>query len=169
MAQRRSSASAVGRFLSFVVDFSRFSAKGTRRVSLALPQTNKWASNFRGRRRGAASNGSPFRFCGRLRGMLPELTQLLEWFSSGSPRLVAVALLFGLMWSLKNAPYVKGLLTTPRRKQAANALIAMAPAVALIALGDKSNPDDVFSTAILIALSAHGTNTLRRDKSEAPK
>ena len=97
---------------------------------------------------------------------MPELTQLIEWFMSGEGRLIAAALLFVAMWAVKHAPVVRDYINTPRRKQAANTLMAMTPAVWLMVQGVP--PLEVVSTAITIALSAKGINTLRPSKSKAP-
>lgn len=96
---------------------------------------------------------------------MPSLTQLLQWTMSGQGRLVAAAVLFGAMWAVKSLPFIKKHLSTPRRKQAANALMAMAPAAWLIVEG--AAPVEVLSTALTIALSANGLNTYRPSKSKA--
>lgn len=96
---------------------------------------------------------------------MPEVTQLIQWFTSGEGRLIAAALLFVAMWAVKRAPIVRDYINTPRRKQAANTLMAMAPAAWLMVEG--APPVEVISTALTIALSAKGINTLRPSKSKA--
>lgn len=93
---------------------------------------------------------------------MPTIDQLLEWFSSGEGRLILAALLFLLMWAVKNVPYVKGLLTTPRRKQAASVLLAMPPAVWLLVQG--APPIEIVSSALMIVFAANGLNTYRPSK-----
>ena len=98
---------------------------------------------------------------------MPDVTQLLQWAMSGEGRLIAAAALFVSMWAVKNAPIVRDFINTPRRKQAANTLMALAPAAWLLVQG--APPVEVVSTAITIALSAKGINTLRPSKSKAKK
>ena len=100
---------------------------------------------------------------------MPDVTQLLNWFMSGEGRLVGAAALFVTMWAVKSLPIVKDHLNTPRRKQAANTLLAMGPAAWLMVEG--APPMEVLSVAITTALSAKGINTLRPSKSQsgAPK
>jgi hypothetical protein len=96
---------------------------------------------------------------------MPTLDQLLAWVQSGEGRLILAALLFLLMWAVKNVPYVKGLLTTPRRKQAASMLLALPPAVWLLVEGAPAV--EVVSSALMIVLSANGLNTYRPSKVKA--
>jgi hypothetical protein len=96
-----------------------------------------------------------------------DITQLLNWFMSGEGRLVAAALLFTLMWAVKSLSALEPYLNTPRSKQAVNLLLAMTPAVWLMVEG--ASPVEVSATAIGIALSAHGINTLRPSKSKVAK
>lgn len=98
---------------------------------------------------------------------MPDLNTMLQWFQSGEGRLVAAALLFVLMWAVKNVPYVKGLLNTPRRKQAATVLLSLPPAVWLMVEG--APPVEVISTALGIALASNGLNTYRPTKSKPPE
>lgn len=98
---------------------------------------------------------------------MPDLSQLLQWTQSGEGRLIAAAVLFLAMWAVKRAPMVRDYINTPRRKQAANTLMALAPAVWLMVEG--APPVEVISTALTIALSAKGINTLRPSKSKAEK
>lgn len=95
---------------------------------------------------------------------MPEVSDLLKWVMSGEGRLVAAAILFLIMWGIKRSPILKDHINTPRRKQAANLVLAMAPAVYLLAEG--AAPVDVLSTALTVALSAHGINTYRPTKSK---
>jgi len=95
---------------------------------------------------------------------MPNTEQLVTWFSSGEGRLILVAVLFLLMWAVKNVPLVKGLLTTPRRKQAASVLLAMGPAVWLIAEG--APPIEVVASALGIVFAANGLNTYRPSKAK---
>jgi hypothetical protein len=95
---------------------------------------------------------------------MPEVAQLLEWFISGNGRLIAAAALFALMWGAKSLPLVSAHLTTPRRKQAVNALMAMAPAAWLIVQG--APWEEIAGEAILIALAANGINTYRPSKAK---
>lgn len=97
---------------------------------------------------------------------MPELTQLLQWAQSGEGRLIAAAVLFALMWAVKSVPLIRDHVNTPRRKQAANALIALTPAVYLMVEG--APPVEVLSTAITIALTANGINTYRPSKVKKP-
>ncbi len=96
---------------------------------------------------------------------MPDISQILQWAMSGEGRLIAAAMLFVAMWAIKSAPVVRDYINTPRRKQAANTLMAMGPAVWLMAQG--APPVEVVSTALTIALSANGLNTLRPSKSKA--
>lgn len=94
---------------------------------------------------------------------MPDVTQLLQWAMSGEGRLIAAALLFIAMWAVKSLPFIKELINTPRRKQAANALMAMTPAAWLLVEG--APLVEVISTAVSIALMANGINTYRPSKS----
>jgi len=96
---------------------------------------------------------------------MPSVDQYVAWFSSGEGRLILVAVLFLIMWAVKSVPYVKGLLTTPRRKQAASLLLAMGPAVWLIAEG--APPIEVISAALGIVFAANGLNTYRPSKAKS--
>jgi len=95
---------------------------------------------------------------------MPSLDQFVAWFSSGEGRLILAAGLFLLMWAVKNIPYVKGLLTTPRRKQAASVLLALGPAVWLIVQGAPAV--EIVSTALGIVFAANGLNTYRPSKAK---
>ena len=98
---------------------------------------------------------------------MPDITQILNWFMSGEGRLIAAALLFVAMWAVKHAPIVRDYINTPRRKQAANTLMAMTPAAWLMVQG--APPLEVITTAGTIACSAMGINTLRPSKSKKPE
>ncbi len=97
---------------------------------------------------------------------MPELSQLLQWAMSGEGRLIAAAVLFLAMWAVKSIPVVRDFVNTPRRKQAANALMAMAPAGFLLVQGAPLL--EVITTAVSISLSSMGLNTLRASKSKKP-
>ena len=97
---------------------------------------------------------------------MPNLQQVLEWFMSGSGRLVAGAALFAVIWALKSLPKLKGwlgkdsgALTSGRKKALANLLLAMAPVA--LALTDGSKPlADVLTTAMTAMATAAGIHSL---------
>jgi len=98
---------------------------------------------------------------------MPELSTLITWIQSGEGRLIAAAVLFVVMWAVKSLPIVREHINTPRRKQAAAALLALAPAVWLMVEG--APPLEVVSTALGIVLAANGINTYRPSKAALPK
>lgn len=94
---------------------------------------------------------------------MPALSTIIAWLQSGHGRLIAAAVLFGLMWALKSVPWVKSnLLTTPRRKQLAVAFLATAPAVAM--LSEAAPTSEVVATALTLFVGAMGINALRPSK-----
>ena len=94
------------------------------------------------------------------------MQQVLEWFMSGSGRLVAGAALFAVIWALKSLPKLKdwlgkdsGSWTSGRKKALANLLLAMAPVA--LALTDGSKPlADVITTAMTAMATAAGIHSL---------
>ena len=95
--------------------------------------------------------------------MDPTIQELFGWASSGSGRLLAAAILFALIVVVKRLPLVGdwlavdgpfSWLTARRKKLAANVLLAMAPAAALLA--SDAPLSEVAVTAVEVVLIAAG-------------
>lgn len=101
---------------------------------------------------------------------MAEAPQLANWLITGEGRLVCAALLFIVVWVLKNNEKVKAsLLTTPERKRIAVVLLAALPAVATALTTDSALRDigATFITAVFGAMGIHGALDLQKKKEEA--
>lgn len=93
---------------------------------------------------------------------MASLQEISGYFVSGQGRLIAAAILFVLMWGLKNVPLIgrwlksnTGWLTAARKKTVANVVLAMAPAAVMLA-DPTTSINDVLWEAVLIAFAAAG-------------
>lgn len=83
------------------------------------------------------------------------LGDVLMWFTTGSGRILAAALLCAVMWALKYIPMVEAkLLTTPRLRQLGMAVLALAPVVPMLLNGAPAT--EVWLTAAEAFLGAMG-------------
>lgn len=91
---------------------------------------------------------------------MPTVAEVFAWFTMGGGRPIGAASLTLLMWAVKSIPHVEQkLLTTPRRKMAANAFLALGPAVYLLA--DDSVPwASVLEMAFYTFTSAMGLHVV---------
>ncbi len=106
--------------------------------------------------------------------VLDSPTELLALASSGEGRLIAAAVLYVLFWALQKVPFViswlgtdSGWLTAKRKKLATNLLLSFAPVIPVLADSSKTL-QEVGVTALTIALSAAGLNSMLKSATKKP-
>jgi hypothetical protein len=97
---------------------------------------------------------------------MPDTETIITWLLSGSGRLTCAALLFALVWAIKNVPWVKvNLLTTTTRKRAAVVALAALPALAL-ALVSNQGTEQIIQTFLTAVVGAMGLHNLTSNKDD---
>ena len=97
---------------------------------------------------------------------MESITAVAAWLETGEGRIAAALVLFLVLWGIKNVGWVKKkVLTTPRRRQFAVALLATAPVITMLL--DSVPAKDAFITGLTAFLSAMGLNSLRSRKNRA--
>jgi hypothetical protein len=93
-----------------------------------------------------------------------DLPTLIGWLLSGRGRLVCAAVLFLVVWGVKNVTWVKRtILTTKQRKRAAAVLLAAIPAAALSLATDESG-ELILITFLTAVFGSTGIHTLAKKK-----
>jgi len=87
---------------------------------------------------------------------MQSINELLRWFMTSGGRIAAAAILFAMIWGIKNIPWVKAkVLTSDRSKLVVTVITGMAPATLM--LMDQSVPaSEAWSNALMVLLSAMG-------------
>lgn len=86
---------------------------------------------------------------------MQAVLRAVQWFTTPTGRIAAAAVVFALVWAIKNMPSVAKWLNTDRRRLAANVVLSLAPAAVML-VDQKVSAQEAWQAALTTLFGAAG-------------